>query len=75
MKKVQGLSSIYPQFFEVDTLNNKVIERKNLQTVLVEDDNWYTYDEYVYSIEEYLTVLNNTRADMDYLSMMVGVEL
>lgn len=75
MKKVQGLSSVYPQFFEVDTLNNKVIERKNLQTVLVEDDNWYTYDEYVYSIEEYLTVLNNTRADMDYLSMMVGVEL
>ena len=67
-------STVYPLPIQKDT--NCVYVRSNVVEVEREDVTFYQYDETVYSYEEYLDMVSEqSRADIDYVAIMTGVDL
>ena len=74
MIKQKSESTVYPLPIQKDT--NCVYVRSNIVEVEREDVTFYQYDEKVYSYEEYLDMVSEqSRADIDYVAIMTGVEL
>lgn len=76
MRIRQGTSMGKPELFEWDKINNIIIERKNLTFGESEGEIWYYYDQYEYSLDEYIkSRFEQVQSDLDYISMMTEVDL
>ena len=74
MIKQKSESTVYPLPIQKDT--NRVYVHSNVVEVEREDVTFYQYDETVYSYEEYLDMVSEqSRADIDYVAIMTGVDL
>ena len=77
MKTFKRISQGFPLEIEWEQSSGLVYRRTNFQIVGQEDgQNIYSYDETVWSIQEFLnSYLTQVRADLDYISMMAEVDL
>ena len=74
MIKQKSESTVYPLPIQKDT--NRVYVHSNVVEVKREDVTFYQYDEDVYSYQEYLDMVSEqSRADIDYVAIMTGVDL
>lgn len=79
MVLVKSESTVFPMELDIssDTVyireNIKVETRKNMDGTTLD---FYVYDEKQYTKQEYETMLiNQNKADIDYLAIMGGIEL
>lgn len=67
-------STVKPQPYEVTTENVWVAE--NIQEVKTDDFEGFSYDLTQYELKEYtLGLIGKSKADIDYLAVMTGVNL
>lgn len=80
-KKIQGSQAERPS--EIDTTASAAVvyQRRNIERITVENDDGtktdlWQYEERQMSYKEYSTMtMEQGRADIDYLSMMTGIDL
>lgn len=80
-KKVRGSQEVKPEELDITTSASTVYQRKNIERIVVDNDDGSTtelweYDERELTRDEFAELqIARSRADIDYIAMETGVEL
>lgn len=76
MQKRKSESTVFPESLDITSSKSTVYVRENIVAEEREGTTMYVYDETEYARAEYESLaLEQTRADIDYLAIMTGVNL
>lgn len=76
MKSYKSESTVLPAEWDLQSSKHCKYQNQNIVTITRDDVTFYQYDVIEYSNNEYIDlILNQNRADIDYMAIMGGIEL